>query len=217
MPSLARQRLTKPRSSTACFMPTKLGAFSAISQKRFQRDVHRRAAGDVIDHPRQSGTLGELQVVGGEPALRRADEIGGDDQQRIRARLLGMERERFGVGEGLRPGGGHDRHPPGGGLDRHLDRPVALVHGERRGLRRGAVHQDAVRALRDLEFDHRGIGRVVDRAASEGGDQGRNRAAQEILRQIHHGRETPTRRARPSPAPCWSRSRHWRPAPTTGA
>ena len=31
MPNLARHRLTKPRSSTACFMPTKLGALSAIS------------------------------------------------------------------------------------------------------------------------------------------------------------------------------------------
>ena len=157
-------------------------------------DRHRGAARDVIDHPRQRRLLAELFVIFHKAALGRAGVIGRDDQQRIGAGFFGMGGKRAGFLQVLRPGRGDDRQLAGIGLNRDIDDAVAFLDRQRRGLRRGAVDQNAVRAVLDLEFDQSRIGVVIDLAVLERRDQRRDGSLQEILGQFHHGRGLPVGR-----------------------
>ena len=141
-------------------------------------DAHgdRGPSRNMIDHPGCLMVLSQLEIILHQAALRRADIIGRDDQERVDAGGDRMGRQLFAFGERLGPGGGDDRQPPGGRLNRDVDQLVALVRAQARRLRRGAVDQDAVAAVFDLEIHQPPVTLVVHVTVPERRDQRRDRA-----------------------------------------
>ncbi len=120
---------------------------------RLDLDAHRRAAGNVIDHPRDPQTARYAQIVFDQPTLRRTDVVRRHDQKCVDSGMHGVLRERGGFGKRLRAGSSHDRNAFVCGAHRDVDQRIAFVDGQRRWLGGRAVDDDAVRTACDLQLD----------------------------------------------------------------
>ena len=126
----------------------------------------------VIDHPRQLTTVRDLQVVLDQAALGRADIVGRYDQQCVDPRLHSMGGQSLCLCKGLGARCRDHRNASSDGFHRHIDQPIAFRNGQRRWLRRGAIDQDAVGSLLDLEIDQACIAINIDLAVAKRRNQG---------------------------------------------
>ena len=151
-----------------------------------ERDRYGRPAGDVVEEERQRAAPCKIGEVFDQTALRRADVIGSDDQERVGADRSGVLGELDRLGMRLAAGGHHDRQTSRGRLERDLAQALSLRHAEQARLGGRAVHDDAVAALPHLEVDERGVGVAVDPVATERRDERRIGAAQELSGECDH-------------------------------
>ena len=122
----------------------------------------------MVDHPRQIADLRQLEVVLDETALRRTRVVGRDDEQRVGAGPGGVLGQRLRLEQRLRAGCRHDWHALlRATCTASVHEPIPLVDAQRRRLGGRAVHQNAVRAVLDMELDDAGVGVVVDFAVFE--------------------------------------------------
>src|SRR5205823_13921012 len=71
-------------------------------------------------------------------------------------------------------------------INGHLHQLVALLERERGRLAGGSVHEDAVRAVLDLELDQARVGVVIHFALAERRHQRRHRPGEEIALEADH-------------------------------
>ena len=135
-------------------------------------DLAAGADGDVVEHHRQLGGLGDRAEVPQQPGLGGSVVVRGDDQHAVDpGRLGGLEQlERLAGGVGADTGHHRDRHR----LPHHLEQARLLGVGDRRALPGGAGHDQALVALLDQPARQPGGDVEVELAVLvEGGDHRR--------------------------------------------
>ena len=144
-----------------------------------QLDQRRGASGDVVEHDRQVGGLGDGAEVVEQADLAGLVVVGAHQQDAVDADLGGLLGQLDGVGGGV----GADARDHGGAVaDGLVDRAqdvAVLRHGGRRALAGRAADDDAVAAV--LDEVHRDPGRPVEVDAAvlvEGRGHRREQAAE---------------------------------------
>ena len=127
---------------------------------------------DNIDHYRKSPDLrlDGLEVLV-EAFLRWLVVIGRDDQNGVRAASLGVAGKLNRLAGIVGACAGDYRNPAARFVDADIDGAAVLLMGERRALSGRPDRHQTMRAGSDLPVDQRAVGRLVDLAVLEWGDQ----------------------------------------------
>ena len=133
---------------------------------RVDGHVDHRAAGDVVDQDRQAGALGDRAEMRVEAVLGRLVVIRRDDQQAVRAVLLGLTRERDRLRGRVRARASDHRAAATRLLDAPAHDIVMLVMAHRRTLARGADGHEPVRSFGDLPVDQAAERALVELAVA---------------------------------------------------
>ena len=152
------------------------------------------------------GVVDGLEVLV-EAFLRRLVVIGRDDQNGVRAASLGVARKLDRLDSVVGARAGDHGNPAARFVDADVDGAVVLLVGERRALSGCSDRHQPVRPGADLPVDQRAIGRLVDLAVFERGDQRRHRSVK--LRSLFHGSRSA--RLAPGRSPWSARRRTHRP------
>src|ERR1019366_10030511 len=120
LPRAATHSETKPKSLTACFIPTKVAdlARSSLSVSMVTPTAVR--PGMLVHHPRQVADLRELEKVSDQTALRRAAVVGGNNKERGGSGTGGVLGESSRLRQRLRAGCRDYGDALGSGVDRYI-------------------------------------------------------------------------------------------------
>ncbi len=138
-------------------------------QHRLRLDAGARAAGDVVQHQREPGRLGDPQEVRLDGGLRGPAVVRGDDQQAVGARLFRLSAQFHGVPCVGRPDARDQRHVRADRRPHRAYQGRLLGVGGGRRLTGGAAEHQTVAAVGD---QRRGVcGRGVGIEAAGGGER----------------------------------------------
>ncbi len=117
------------------------------------KDVHRGAAGHVVDHERDVHRVRHRAEVGQESALGRLVVVGRGEHAPVDARRGGSAGERNGTLGDVGAGPGDHERAPLGLLERDAPDPLPLLVAQRRSLSGGAGRHETVHPLSEHEPD----------------------------------------------------------------
>ena len=149
------------------------------AQDRFDRHVHDRAPGDVVDDHRQAGALGDRPHVTVDAFLRRLQVVGRGRENGVNAGLLGEARQCHRVTRVVRPRASNDgRGIPNFLLDPFPQPDQFVFIQQRRFPSCARQHQAVVSRADEMGGEPPGVRDINLAVLGVGGDHGRQKASE---------------------------------------